>query len=129
MDELIKYWPVIAFVAGLLLAAGAWAIRKGLASRDELQAETRSRLDAANALENRIADKLTPILAAQAELANRTLRIETEIRHLPSAEDISELKEQLGRSDARLESLDRELQSITRALTRVENHLLKGVAT
>jgi chromosome segregation ATPase len=129
MDELMRYWPAIAFLAGLLLAAAGWAIRKGLASRDELQAEATARAAADASLETRITDKLAPLLAAQIELSNRTLRIETEIRHLPSAEDIADVKEQLGRADARLESLDREMQSITRALTRVENHLLKGAMT
>lgn len=50
--------------------------------------------------------------------------VELELRHLPDADDIADIKQQLGRADARLESLDRETQSINRALTRVENHLL-----
>lgn len=120
----MRYWPVVAFVATLILAAAGWAIRKGLASRDELQAEASARAGAVNAVEAKIAEKLTPILNTQLALAERILRIETEIRHLPSAEDIADVKEQLGRADARLESLDREMQSITRALTRVENHLI-----
>lgn len=129
MDELMRYWPAVAFGLGLVLAAAGWAIRMGLASREELQAEIRVRAEADASVEARITEKLAPLLAAQLQLSDRTLRIETEIRHLPSAEDIADVKEQLGRADARLESLDREMQSITRALTRVENHLLKGAAT
>lgn len=127
MDELMRYWPVVAFAVGLALTIAGWAIRKGLASQDELRAEAKARSDADASVEARIVEKLTPILAAQNALADRTLRIETEISHLPSARDIAEVMEQLARTDARLESLDREMQSITRALTRVENHLLGAV--
>jgi chromosome segregation ATPase len=115
------------FAVGLALTIAGWAIRKGLASQDELRAEVKARTEADASVEARIAEKLTPILAAQTALADRTLRIETEISHLPSARDIAEVMEQLARADARLESLDREMQSITRALTRVENHLLGAV--
>lgn len=129
MDDLMRYWPVVAFLTGLVLAAAGWAIRKGLASREELQKESEARALAIAEVEQRIVKKLEPLFDAHHELADRTLRIETEIRHLPSADDIADLKQQLGRADARLESLGRETQSITNALTRVENHLLKGVAS
>lgn len=127
MDEVMRYWPAVAFAVGLALTIAGWAIRKGLASQDELRAEAKARAEADAAVEARIVEKLTPILSAQTALADRTLRIETEISHLPSARDIAEVMEQLARADARLESLDREMQSITRALTRVENHLLGAV--
>lgn len=126
----LAYWPVIGFAVGsILLPALIWAIRIGLASKADLAGETKARGEAMDDLEGRLMEKLDRLATSQSGLSDRTLVIESEIRHLPSSEDIAEVKSQLTRADARLESLDREMQSINRALKRVEDHLLKGISS
>lgn len=131
MTELLQYWPILAFLASVVvIPAISWAIRAGLASRGELTNgladEAKARALAIGAMEARLGSAIAQVSTAQTALGDRTLRIETEIRHLPTSGDIAELKEQLARTDTHLEAMGREMQSITRALTRVEDHLVKG---
>lgn len=130
MSDLMQFWPVIALATPLVLAAAGWAIRMGLASKRDLEqhadAEEQARSDAIRSLGADIDRRLTQIESVQDSMSNRTLVIETEIQHLPSSEDIAEIKQELAAAKARWDGFDRDLQSVSRALTRVENHLLKG---
>lgn len=120
----LAYWPIVAFLVGsVLLPALFWAIRIGLASKADLAGETKARAKALDDLEGRLMDKLDRLASDQGDLSDRTLRIETEIRHLPSAEDISELKMAAVRTETDIKSLTRELSSVNSSLTRIENHL------
>ncbi|SCM75427.1 conserved hypothetical protein [uncultured Pleomorphomonas sp.] len=94
MDEVMRYWPVVAFAFGLALTIAGWAIRKGLASQDELRAEagTRARADA--------------------EIDERLSRLETEMDHIPN-------KESLHRVDLTLTELRGEIQVLTERLKPV----------
>ncbi len=62
----------------------------------------------------------------QGDLSDRTLRIETEIRHPPSADDIAELKTSAARTQAEIQSMTREFVALGAAVTRIENNLMKG---
>jgi predicted nucleic acid-binding Zn-ribbon protein len=120
----LAYWPIVAFVVGtILLPALIWAIRIGLASKGDLAEETKARGEALDDLEGRLMDKLDRLAASQSALSDRTLKIETEIRHLPSAEDIAELATSAARTETEIKSLTRELSSMNSSLTRIENHL------
>ncbi len=83
-------------------------------------------------LEDKI-DKIAALVGdqqkASAALDNRVSGIERDMQHLPTAEDVSEMKVQLTRSEVRLESLDRETKSITGSINRIENYLLKGAVS
>lgn len=120
----LAYWPIVAFVVGtILLPALIWAIRIGLASKGDLADETKARGKALNDLEGRLMDKLDRLAASQGGLSDRTLMIETEIRHLPSAEDIAELKTSAAQTETEVRSMRREFASVGLSLQRIENHL------
>lgn len=124
---ILSWWHVIASVLGLIVIPSViWAIRTGLASKSDLAAETQARGDALVALETRLGQRLAGIEDEQAELSDRTLRIETEIGHLPTSDDIAELKAAVGRTDTRFEGMLREMQSIVHSLARIEDRLMKG---
>jgi chromosome segregation ATPase len=124
------WWPLIALTMPLLIAVGGWIIRMGLASRkdmekgkkdleDDLATEARIRSEALSRLDEKVSTNLIA-------LDRRLLSVEQEIQHLPTADDIADLKNQVSRVEERGEAMARELQSITRALTRVEDRLMKG---
>lgn len=131
MDGIVTYWPVIAtLLVFIVLPSGGWIVRKGLASQADLAAaieavDERREADR-KALEGSFGSALKAISDVQAQLANRTLKIEAELEHIPTSEDFNEIRVEMSRTSSKLDGLDREMQSITRALTRVENHLLKG---
>lgn len=119
MPAMLKeWWPLLIFLFPVLLACVGWAIRKGLASKDDLAAETKARSEKLSELEERVDGRL-------ADLDRRTLRIETEVKHLPTDKDFNELKSQMAKVVASTEGLSRSIESIDRAVTRVEDHMLK----
>lgn len=113
-EGLKEWWPLIVLLTPLVLGAIVWAIRKGLASKDDLAAEARTRAEAMSELE----DKLN-------QLDRRTLSIEADVKHLPTTEDFGAMREQLARVGSAVDNTARELDSINRALNRVEDHLMK----
>ena len=130
MPDLMPYWPVIAFVLAVVYGAAVWAIRMGLASKKDLddhaKAEEKVRQTAIETLAGDIGRRLDEIEAGQEKNAQRTLVIETEIRHLPSSEDIAGIKQELAGWKAGLASLQRETESISRSVARIESSLMKG---
>jgi septal ring factor EnvC (AmiA/AmiB activator) len=123
--DLELQWRIVAFFIGVVaIPSIGWAIRIGLASKADLARETTARSTALVELEGRIAAKLAEAEDSRAELSDRTLRIETEIRHLPSADDIADLKGAIIRTEARLEGLEREILSVARSLARIEDNML-----
>lgn len=94
MDELLRYWPLVAFTLGLALAIAGWAIRKGLASQDELRAEAETRAK------------------ADAGIDERLSKLETEMDHIPN-------KESLHRVDLALTELRGEIKVLTERLKPV----------
>lgn len=134
MDGIMTYWPVVATLLTIFVLPGlGWIVRKGLASQADLAAaidgEAKRREAGQKALEDSFGSALKTMSDVQAQLANRTLKIEAELEHIPTTEDLNEIRIELSRTSSKLDGLDRETQSITRALTRVENHLLKGATT
>lgn len=126
MDGLITYWPIWSALAGAVLAILGWAIRIGLASKADLAEEAKSRAADLDDIETRLNVRLSEITNSQAELSDRTLRMETEIRHLPSADDIADLKTSTVRTETLIGAMTREFSSISAAVTRIENHFIKG---
>lgn len=54
----------------------------------------------------------------------RIQAIESELKHLPSKDDVAELKLSLTEMKGQLGTLDSELGSVTRTVRRIEDHLL-----
>lgn len=104
MEELRQWMPAIGALISTAAAVWVW-----------LTSPAKAASAAAAAVGERVSS-----------VERRLDLVEVELKHLPDADDIADIKQQLARTDAQLKSLDREMQSITGALTRVENHLLKG---
>jgi septal ring factor EnvC (AmiA/AmiB activator) len=102
MEELRQWAPAIGALISTAAAVWVWLTSPAKAASAAAAAVG----DRVNAVERRL-DK-----------------VEIELKHLPDADDIADVNQQLARTVARMESLEREMQSINRALTRVENHLL-----
>jgi len=117
-DWLREWWPLIGLVTPLAVGGVLWAVRTGLASKADLATESRARAAAIDELEKKFTDELRPI-------ERRVSAVEHEVRHLPTADDLSELRNEVTRVGTLVEGSTRELQSVGRALTRVEDHLLQ----
>ncbi|WP_238121973.1 MULTISPECIES: DUF2730 family protein [unclassified Xanthobacter] len=98
-----------------------WAAKKGLASQDDVRAEAAARAKDIKRLEDDVGGKI-------GEIDRRTLRIEADLEHLPTAKDMADLRQEVARIAGSMEGSQRELTSISRALTRVEDRLIKGDA-
>ncbi|WP_341990350.1 hypothetical protein [Azorhizobium sp. AG788] len=113
-----EWWPVIALLVPLVIGWLLWTVRIGLASKAELSVESVSRGKAIEEVEQRLSEDLS-------KLNMRMLTIEQEVRHLPTAEDFSELRNEVTRVGTLVVASTRELESVGRALSRVEDHLMK----
>lgn len=119
----LRGWALLAFM--VLVPFIGWTIRTGLAPRREVEdrfakeAETRRAADAA--LEAKVADKL-------ADLDRRTLRIETEVRHLPTREDIAAVQAQLATVKAQGEQTSKQVDKVAATVGNIENFLLNSKA-
>lgn len=58
----------------------------------------------------------------------RILSIEAELKHLPSKEDVNGLRLQLSDVNGKLNTVESELNSVTRTMRRIEDHLLGAKA-
>jgi prefoldin subunit 5 len=56
--------------------------------------------------------------------ANRIERLESELSHVPSAKVISDLSADLRATQATLEAFQREMQSMRKSVSRIEDYLL-----
>jgi hypothetical protein len=63
--------------------------------------------------------------ARAADHERRIQAIESELQHLPSKDDITNLRLQLTELNGRMGTFDAELASIARTTRRIEDHLLK----
>lgn len=130
MPDLMPYWPIIGLLTPFVVGAAGWAIRTGLASKKDLAEQAKTEADARQTaiagLAGDIGRRLDEIEMGQEKNAQRTLVIETEIRHLPSGEDIAEIKQEIAGWKGVWSGLEREMNSISRALARVEDSLSKG---
>ncbi|WP_158595802.1 DUF2730 family protein [Oleomonas cavernae] len=113
MDWVREWWGVIAFgIAGALTVLG-WAIRKGLASKEDLEK-----------VEKALLSKLTTTNSEMATLGSRTLLIENELKHLPSSDDISELRAEISGLSGKMSGVAQEQSAQRATLSRIEDHLL-----
>lgn len=125
VDDVLRYWPVIAFILTIIIvpALGAW-IRSGLVTRaeyvDQMAEEQKARVEAQTELDRRVT-------AALAGVDRRLIQVETDIKHLPTAEDVAELKDRLSDVGAQGTQTARTVDAISRSVTRIEDHLMKGV--
>lgn len=118
-DWLKEWWPALALVVPMVYGWLLWSAKKGLASQDDVRAEAAARADAIKKLEGDLGDKI-------GDIDRRTLRIESDLEHLPTAKDMADLRQEVARIAGSMEGSQRELTSISRALTRVEDRLIKG---
>ncbi len=122
MPEWLKeWWPALALAVPMVYGWLLWAAKKGLASQDDVRAEAAARAKDIKRLEDDVGGKI-------GEIDRRTLRIEADLEHLPTAKDMADLRQEVARIAGSMEGSQRELTSISRALTRVEDRLIKGDA-
>lgn len=120
MPEWLKeWWPVVLFAAPLVYGWILWSVGKGVASKEELAAEREARQTEDRRIEGQLKDSVQVV-------DRRLLKIETEVQHLPTKDDIASLRQELTKLNGAVAGSERELQSISRALTRVEDSLAKG---
>ncbi|WP_127088340.1 DUF2730 family protein [Aquabacter cavernae] len=117
-----EWWVVIALALPMAIGFVGWAVRKGLASKDALDAEVRARGEAIGKVH---ADMMAEISAVDARLRS----IEQEVRHLPTADDFADIRNELTRVVTTVEASQREMVSVGRAITRVEDHLMNKKAS
>lgn len=117
-DWLKEWWPVIALLTPFGMGGVLWAVRTGLASKADLAKEKDAREDADDAMANRLSVEI-------GQLTQRMVTLEQEVRHLPSAEDFAELRNEVTKIGTLATASIREIESVGRAVTRVEDHLLK----
>ena len=121
-DWLKEWWLAIPFIAGLVFGGIGWAVRKRLASKDALDAEVQARGDAIGAVR-------AAVMAEIAEVDTRLRSIEQEVRHLPTADDFATIRNELTRVGTMVEASKREMESVGRAINRVEDHLMNKKAS
>jgi hypothetical protein len=113
-EWLREWWPVIAFLVPLLLVVIAWAIRKGLVTRDEF--ETRSaQLVAAIEAEGK----------NRVELASAVSRIELKLGQLTTRDDVHNLNVALAEFKGDLKALGTGMTSLGDRLDRVDRTLAR----
>lgn len=113
-----EWWPLIALMVPLTIAVAGWMVRMGLATRQDLAAETVARGAAIDAVEVMLSDRMSG-------LSNRMLAIEKEVQHLPTADDFAELRNEMTRVGTMVEASKREVESVGKAINRVEDWLIK----
>lgn len=113
-----EWWPLIALMVPLTIAVAGWMVRMGLATRQDLAAETAARGAAIDAVEVMLSDRMSG-------LSNRMLAIEKEVQHLPTADDFAELRNEMTRVGTMVEASKREVESVGKAINRVEDWLIK----
>jgi paraquat-inducible protein B len=127
MPEWLKdWWP--AFLAALTLVVAPslrWAFRKGLATQDDLTAaiktEQEARQRAVDAAAEAHAKAAAEAQARAAVVEARLIEMEAEIRHLPTADDVAEIKEQLSGIKAQQAATQAMLQGLTRLIENLDN--------
>lgn len=116
-----RLWAIL--LLPLAIAAIGWAVRTGLASRREMEAadaaEREARQKAVAEVEVRLSDRL-------AAVDRRLLQVETDIKHLPTAEDVGELKDRLADVDAQGKWTAGMAEDIKKVVGRIEDYLLKN---
>lgn len=136
-----EWWPVLAVLVTVIVVPSFnhfW--RSGVVSKTELgaimSAEAQARIDQVEGLRETIATDFDQLARDHRDLSERTLRIETEIRHLPTRADIDDLKamvsgmaSEVRATATRTEAQGREIASVGAAVNRVEDFLLKRSAS
>lgn len=64
---------------------------------------------------------------ANANQNTRLTRLETHIKHMPSDEEVRDLRETAAATKARVEAMGEQMQRIERQTNRIEDHLLRQV--
>lgn len=127
------WWPLIVLLVPLTIAAAGWVIRMGLASRRDMEAglaavavtiaaEAKARSEALAKLDEKVSQGLSSV-------DRRLIQVETDIRHLPTAEDMTELKDSMAEIGAQGRHTAKDVETISKSVTRIEDHLMKGAST
>lgn len=93
MDEILRYWPIIATI---LVPAIIWAVRTGLASKDDLRT-----------IERRIG------------------AVELEMKHVPDADTIQELKLAVSEMRGDIKTLTSQVRTAVAVSERLQTWLLE----
>lgn len=125
-DALREWWPVLTLIVPLALGAAAWAIRKGLVSKDELKA-------AVEDSEQRIRDDLDDVAARLKEGDRAFEDLSRRIADTPSKQElhqvmlgISELKGSLGVLNERMQGQSALMERVEAQLGRHEQIFSDG---
>lgn len=121
-DWIKEIWIILPFGATATGAILGWAVRMGLASKAALDAEIKSREQADIIMRNEMLGEISKI-------NSRMQIIEQDVQHLPTADDLANLRNEVTRVGVMVEASKRETESIGRSVTRVEDYLLNRGAS
>lgn len=118
-EWLREWWPLITLLVTLVIPAVIWAVRKGLVSKDELALAMKGQSDEMATLKQSMNHQL-------GDLDRRTIKIESDIRHLPTAAQVNDLHVLLTKVAGSTAASERQVESLSRNLNRIEDSLMKG---
>lgn len=106
LDSAWKLGALLGGVAGVVWAWLKWSATADLVTRDQFEA-----------FKQRHAEEHEEMERALAEGSVRFARIETQLQHLPTREDIQRLSESLGRTSTNVEAMMRSMQGLQEQVT------------
>jgi hypothetical protein len=128
-EWLREWWPALAFALTVAFAVAGWAIRTGLASRHDLDKGLRDEQGAREreieGVETRMTRQLDDIRKVQTTTSERLLRVEGELKHLPTTEDFNQLRAGMAKVEGQLSGLEQQAAATGKAVTRIEDYLMR----
>lgn len=127
MPELLKdWWPVIAFVGPFIVGALGWAIRQGLASKADLNAEKMARAKAIEDAEGRLAATLRTVAETVGKVDGRVAKLEHDFQHLPTKEQVHRLEIVTTEMKGDVKAMGATMKAVERTNGRLEGYLLRA---
>lgn len=113
LDIISRWLSIIALLISIGSALWAWLGRSGRELRERI---TKVRA-AGEAADKALGDEL--------DIHDRRIQlIESELKHLPSKEDVADLKLAMTEMNGKLKVSENELSSVGRTVRRIEEHML-----
>lgn len=103
MGDLRNWLGVVAIIISLLTSVYAWLTSKAKANAEHLKTVDKSLTD----------------------LDRRVQSVEAEQKHMPSKDDVNQLKLDIAEMKGAMQALDGEVKGVSRTIRRVEDYLMK----
>lgn len=97
MDALKEWGWAAALAINLLMGWVLWSLRAGFVARAEFDA-----------------------------LRQQVALVEVEVKHLPTADDLSDLRQDVAKLQGQVDATAKVLAGVSAAVTRIENYLMKS---